>query len=387
MHRPHYRSASGWAPIITSVIRTFTWQKGESLPSGQASELVAEPPADGWVWVDLAGESPKTIEETCRGFGIPAPLIYEALAEGSLPMLEEHRDLIYVVLNTFHLGQGGRIAPNEVDIFIGPNFVLSIHDGEVASSAILMERLGQGIGLAAPSPSGLLAHMAMMGSRRYPVLIDQLEVELDSLEELAMRADPRALNEVYALRRDVIVLRRVLLPQRQIYDELAEDGHPLMDEPSRRELERVVDYQTQVLESLEAARSLLGSVLETYRGAVADQTNEIVRVLTVFSAILLPLTLISGVFGMNFVDIPLADEPTGFWLTVGAMALIALTLWLYFGRRRFVGTPRLSDLPRAVGLGIYHVGTAPIRAVADGIGTTIRYVTGTPTDEPGQDQT
>jgi magnesium transporter len=369
------------------VIRSFTWRKGESLPTGQDAELVVEPPPDGWVWVDLAAESPKTIEETCHTFGIPAPLIHEALAEGSLPMLEERRDLIYVVLNTFHLGPGGRIAPNEVDIFIGPDFLLSIHDGEVASSSILMERLDQGIGLAAPSPAGLLAHMAMMGSRRYPVLIDQLEVEFNSLEELAMRADPRALNEVYALRRDVIVLRRVLLPQRQIYDELAEDGHPLMDEPSRRELERVVDYQTQVLDSLEAARSLLGSVLETYRGAVADQTNEIVRVLTVFSAILLPLTLISGIFGMNFIDIPLADEPTGFWLTVGAMALIAATLWFYFGRRRFVGTPRLSDLPRAVGLGIYHVGTAPIRAVADGIGTTLRYVTGAPPDEADQDRT
>jgi magnesium transporter len=369
------------------VIRSFTWRNGESLPSDETSELVAEPPSDGWVWVDLAGESAEIVERTCRQFAIPPQLIQEALAEASLPMLEERRDLIYVVLNTFHLGPGGRIAPNEVDIFIGPDFVLSIHDGEAASSAIIMERLDQGIGLSAPSPSGLLAHLAMMGSRRYPVLIDQLEVELDSLEELAMRADPRALNEVYALRRDVIVLRRVLLPQRQIYDELVEDGHPLVDAASRRELERVVDYQAQVLESLEAARSLLGSVLETYRGAVADQTNEIVRVLTVFSAILLPLTLISGIFGMNFFQIPLADEPWGFWITVGAMALIALSLWFYFGRRRFVGTPRLSDLPRAVGLGIYHVGTAPIRVVADGIGTTIRYVTGAPTDEPGPDQT
>src|SRR5690606_14384017 len=162
--------------------------------------------------------------------------------------------------------------------------------------------------------------------------------------------------------------------------ELAEEGHPLVDEASRRELQRVVDYQSQVLETLEAARSLLGSVLETYRGAVADQTNQIVRVLTEFSPILLPHSHICGIFGMHFVAIPLAREPMGFWITVGAMALIAISLWLYFGRRRFVGTPRLSELPRAVGLGIYHVGTAPIRVVADGIEPTIRYVTGAPTD-------
>jgi magnesium transporter len=349
------------------VIHTFTWRDGLATPVRRTTDLPAEISPGEWVWVDLAEEQPDTVIQTCRSFGIPERFVDEALAEGSLPMLEEQRDLIYVVLNTFHVTSSGRLGPSEVDIFIGPNFVLSVHDGEVASSTMLMERLDQGMALSAPSPAGLLAQLAMVGSRRFPALIDALEIQLDSLEELAMRADARALNEVYALRRDVIVLRRVLVPQRQIYDELTEASHSLIDEPSSQEFERVSDYQAQILESLEAARSLLGSVLETYRGAVADQTNEIVRVLTVFSAILLPLGLIAGIFGMNFVEIPLTEEPTGFWITVGGMALIALALWLYFGLRKFVGTPRLRELPRAVGLGIYHVGTAPIRVVAGGI--------------------
>lgn len=338
---------------------------------------VPEIPDDGWIWVDVAGETPETVHEICRSFGIPEDLIAEALAETSLPMLEERRDLVYVVLDSFHSVPGERLGPSEVDMLIGPGFILSIHDREITATSMVIERLEQEIGLQVSTPSGLLAHLAMLGSRRVPGLIDQLETQLDSLEELAMRADPRALNEVYALRRDVILLRRVLGPQRQIYDDLAEEGHPLVDEASRREFERVTAYQTQILESLEAARSLLGSVLETYRGAVADQTNEIVRILTVFSAILLPLSLIAGIFGMNFVEIPLADDPLGFWITVIAMAALAVVLWVYFGRRRFVGAPRLSDLPRAVGLGIYHVGTAPIRVVAGGIGSTIRLVAGT----------
>lgn len=341
-------------------------------------------PPGGWVWVDLSAESPAAIVELCSSFDIPKPFIDEALAEASLPMIEERREMVYVVLNAFRSTQEGRLAPSEVDFFVGPNFVVSVHEGDIVSTTTVQERFEQGVGLSVATPSGLLAQLAMAGSRRLPALIDRLEGQLDVLEELAMAADPRALNEVYALRRDVIVMRRVLVPQRQIYDELAEPGsHPLVDEESRLEFERVADYQTQVLESLEAARSLLGSVLETYRGAIADRTNEIIRVLTVFSAILLPLTLVSGVFGMNFVDIPLADQEYGFWIMIGSMVLIAGGLWYYFGRRRFVGTPRLSDLPKAVGLGIYQVGTAPIRAVAGGIGSTIRLVTGSP-DDPNE---
>jgi len=344
-----------------------------------------EIPQGGWIWIDMSAESPTAIVELCSAFDIPKSFIDEALAEASLPMIEERREIIYVVLNAFRSTSEGRLAPSEVDFFLGPNFVISVHEGDIVSTTTVQERFDQGIGLTVPTPSGLLAQLAMVGSRRLPGLIDQLEGKLDVLEELAMAADARALNEVYALRRDVIVMRRVLVPQRQIYDELAEPGgHPLVDEDSRREFERVADYQAQVLESLETARSLLGSVLETYRGAVADRTNEIIRVLTVFSAILLPLTLISGIFGMNFVDIPLADHEYGFWIMVGAMALLAGVLWYYFGRRRFVGTPRLSDLPKAVGLGIYQVGTAPIRAVAEGIGSTIRLVTGNQDDRDGE---
>jgi magnesium transporter len=366
-HRLHYRDSLGLVSIIDVVIRSFTWVSGNSLPSANTTDILPEIPVDGWLWLDLSAESPKTIEETCRGFGIPERLIADTLAEGSLPLLEERRELIYVVLNAFRTTSTGRLGPSEVDLFIGTNFVLSIHDEEIPSIETVMDRLERGIGLTAASPAGLVAHLAMVGSRRFPALIDHVETQLDTLEELAMRADPRAINEVYALRRDVIFLRRVVVPQRQIYDELAEGGHLLLDEPSSREFARVADYQTQILESLDAARSLLGSVLETYRGAIADQTNEIVRVLTVFSAILLPLTLISGIFGMNFVEIPLADNPRGFWITVVAMAIGAVALWIYFGRRRFVRTPRLRDLPKAVGLGIFSIGTAPIRVVAGGI--------------------
>jgi magnesium transporter len=366
-HRLHYRDSPGSESIIDRVISSFTWAVGQSLPSAKGTDLVPDVPDDGWLWIDLSGEGPQAIEEVCRRYEIPERFISDALTEGSLPMLEEQRNLIYVVLNVFRPTPSGRIGPSEVDLFIGPNFVLSIHAEDIPSAQLVMDRFDRGIGLSAASPAGLVAQLAMVGSRRFPALIDHVEAQLDSLEELAMSANPRAINEVYALRRDVIVLRRVVVPQRQIYDELAEGGHLLLDEASRKEFERVADYQTQILESLDAARSLLGSVLETYRGAIADQTNEIVRVLTVFSAILLPLSVVSGIFGMNFVEIPLAENPAGFWITVGSMAVGAVALWTYFGRRRFVRTPRLRELPKAVGLGIFSIGTAPIRVVADGI--------------------
>lgn len=367
------------------VIRSFSWEEGVALPTGEAEGFVPDPSANGWVWVDVADEGPETIRAVCRRFGVHEPFIEETLREGSLPLLEEQRDLVYVVLNAFRTGSRGRLGTSEVDIFLGAGYLISIHDGDIVSTAMVQERLGQGASLPVPTPMGLLAYLAQVGNRRIPELIERLETHLDDLEELAMRADPRPITEVHALRRDLIVLRRVLVPQRQIYEELAEGAHPLIDEASRAAFERVSDYQAQILESLDAARSLLGSVLEAHRGAVADQTNEIVRLLTVFSAILLPLSLVAGIFGMNFIEIPLSGHPRGFWFVVGAMAAGAITLWLYFARRGFVGGPRLRDLPKAVGLGLVAIGVAPIKVVAEGIETTIRYVAGNAAEEEAEE--
>ncbi len=367
------------------MIRSFSWREGSAVATGPAEETVVDPAPGGWVWVDVADEDPGTIAEVCHRFGVDQAYIDEALTPGTLPLLEQQRDLVYVVLNSFRAGSGGRLATSEVDIFVGPGFLISVHREEIVSISLVRERLEQGVGLAVPAPMGLFAHLAMVGNRRIPTLIDQLESQLDGLEELAMQADPRAITEVHALRRDVVVMRRVLVPQLQIYDELAEGGHPLVDDASRTALAKVTDYQGQILESLDAARSLLGSVLETHRGAVADQTNEIVRVLTVFAAIMLPLTLVAGIYGMNFMEIPLAEHPWGFWILVGLMAAGAVALWTYFARRGFVGGPRLRDLPRAVGLGLFQMGVAPIKVVAEGIESTIRYVAGeTPTEEDAE---
>jgi magnesium transporter len=344
-------------------------------------------PAPGaWIWVDLSGETHENIRRACAVLGVEETLVEEAIEAGSLPLLEQKRDLIYVVLNVFVASEGGRLRSTELDLFLGPDFLISIHDEDLASSRAVQERIAQGGELPVPTPAGLLAHLAMVKSRQIPTLIDALEDQLEDLEEKAMTADPRTITQVHALRRDVIVMRRVLVPQRQIYDELAEGGSPLIDEASRHAFDRVADYQTQTIESLEAARSLLTSVLETHRGAVADQTNEIVRVLTVFAAILLPLTLVTGVYGMNFLNLPLAGHEYGFWIILGSMAVSGVALWLYFGRRGFVGAPRLSELPKAVGLGLYHVGTAPIRVMAEGIESTMRMV-GLGDEEPeGEEQ-
>jgi len=110
---------------------------------------------------------------------------------------------------------------------------------------------------------------------------------------------------------------------------------------------------------------VLGAVLETYRSTVAERTNEVMKVLTVFTAILLPLSLVAGIYGMNFAHMPELRWRLGYLWALAVMLVVALALWVYFARRGFVGGPRIGQAPRVVGKGL-----------ADLVRLTIKPVTG-----------
>lgn len=289
-------------------------------------------------------------------------------------MVEASHDYLFTIVYGFATGQGARLKTTRLAVFVGVDFLVTASVDELPGLLWVQSQIVEGATLSDPSPIELLASLALAGSRRLLPLIQELEQQIDDLEGLAIEADPRTITRAYALRRDVILLRRSLGPQRAVYEDLARARHRVMNDKVASDFLRVANYQGQALDSLEAAQSLLESVLEIHRGAVADQTNEIVQVLTVFSAVLLPLGLIAGIFGMNFIVIPGTDHPNGFWILMGTMTLLALGLWVYFARRGFVGAPRLRDLPKAAGLGLIHIGVAPIKVVAGGIESTMRFV-------------
>lgn len=340
-------------------------------------------PGPGYVWLDLSGEPGSEIWRFADVLGLDRSSIEEALDISLLPRIDEYERYVFVVLNGLVADTGQRLTTSEIDLFVAEHFLVTIHREDSAAVDWIQAQGEQLSHANLETPSHLAALIAHISTRTYLPIIDALEQRLDVLEELAMGADPRTVPEVHALRRDVVVLRRSVAPMRDVFGEAANSVHPAIDPGAQRLFDRVYQQLLLVVESFDGARNLLSSVQETYRGAVADQTNEIVKVLTVFSAVLLPLSVIASIWGMNFVEIPVAEHPWGFFILAGTMALVAIGLWVYFVRRGFVGGPRLKELPKSVGLGLLQIGTLPVKLAIGGIETTIRQV-GRIVSEPGE---
>lgn len=353
---------------------------GDHLIARPLAEMDAARQDGGWIWLDVTGPTSEELWDIAERFALDALSIEDVMDVKLLPKLDHHPDYLFLVLHGVVTGIDRRLDTAELDVFVGSDFIVSIHADRLAGVESLVDHLDDGHQVTAATPAALAAEITGAGVRRLLPLLDHLDERIEALEELAVQADPATLRESHALRRDVIMLRRALGPQRDVTLRLSQPGSALVDEPAQRAFSDVYDHQFRLVESLDSARSLLASVVETYRGAVAERTNEVMKVLTVFSAVLLPLTLVAGIWGMNFVDIPVARMRWGFYGMMAAMIAFGVSLWAYFVRRGFIGGPQLRDVPKAIGLGLIHAGTAPVRVV-----TTSRIVKRRDAALPGGD--
>jgi magnesium transporter len=321
-------------------------------------ELAAAHRDAEWVLdlTDPSEEQPALIGQVC---GLDALSLQDVIDVTMFPKVDDHGEYLFVVLHGVIAEGQERLATGEFDVFIGRDFLVTAYRSPLVAVDWMADQVTRNPALTASKVAGI----AEAGGRRYLPLLDALDDRIEEIGELAIVADPQTLSESQALRRDVILLRRVLGPQRDVLRELATTSSPVPSDQAKRGFGDVYDHHFRPVEYLDAGRALLGSAVATYRGAVAERTNEVMKVLTVFSVILLPLSLVAGLWGMNFAEIPASAERWGFVGILGLMAVIAGGLWGYFARRGFVGGPRLRELPEAVGLGLIHVATAPIRVV------------------------
>ncbi|MDP9494277.1 MAG: magnesium transporter CorA family protein [Actinomycetota bacterium] len=332
-----------------------------------ADELDACLREGGWIWLDVVGPTEAEVVAVGARFGFDHLSIQDVLDVSHLPKLDEFDDFLFVVLHGVVTGEQRRLETSELDLFIGSDFLVTFHPMPLTSVDWVAEKAGISNHLVIRSPALTAAAIAEAGSRRYLPLLDALDDGIEELEDLSFVGDPSTLSLTHALRRDVIVLRRIVGPQSEVLHQLSQTPTALLNDEARRAFRDVYDNLFRVVRWLDASRALLSGVGETYRGVVAERTNEVMKILTVFSAILLPLALVTGIWGMNFFNLPWADEPWGFLAVIGFMGFVAVGLWLYFARLGFVGGPKLRDLPRSIGLGLVQIGTAPVRAVADAL--------------------
>jgi magnesium transporter len=316
--------------------------------------------ADGaFVWLDVRRRDPVELDELGERFRFDPATIEDILDVEQLPKYDNYGDHLFVILHALTTDDD-RLDTHEVDCFLTSQMLVTVRSEPIAGLEWLWDAVQAHPYMAEHGSDELFAQLAEVIGRRYIEVIDAIESRTDALADSALTADPNVLAEVQILRREEATIRRVLRPQRLVIGALRSNVAGFFTGESIKLLTDAYDVHNLVVESLESTRGLLTDTLDTYRGASAERQAQATSLLTVYAAILLPLTLITGWYGMNVSNLPGSSSRWGWISVTGLMVVFAVVSWVIFVRAGMIGRPRLRGGRSLVG-GLAEVAKAPVK--------------------------
>ena len=342
-------------------------------------------PDAGWVWIDITAgrDDHDELADLAEQLGLDTLAVRDTVEDIDLPKVDDFGTFMLVVL---HALSEERIETYELDCFLSERRLVTIHEQRSPSVDVLWDGVLRRPELASGGPDEALARLADVATRRLVCVLDVFDDRNDELIKRALTADADFLMEITAVRADLAALRRAVHPQREALDILRHSISPLISDGGRRRFSDVFDTASRAAQGVDGARTALAETLDAYRGAEARQATEVTKVLTVYAAIMLPLSLVAGFFGMNFVDLPLLSSPTGWLIVTGFMAFIAflsLGVFVSLGWTRRTsgrsagailgrGLVEAARTPAQLVGAVFEISTMPMRSVAGSVTGALR---------------
>jgi magnesium transporter len=269
----------------------------------EGPERVAPPPAGTVRWIDLGAQDDEQLELLRQRFDFHPLAIEDCAHFDQRPKLEEFRDCLFLVTQGFSCpGEHVReLDLHELHAFLGDEFLVTVHLDHIAALDDVWQRASTDATIVRRGAAFLYYLIADgLADNNFPI-IDKIADELEELED-AVLDNPRRqdLTRIFQLKHHLVAMRKVLSPQRDVLSMLAKRGDPRVGEQTSLYFRDVYDHLARINESIEANRDLLGNALDAYLSAVSNRTNEIMKYLTLMSAVFLPLAFIVGFFGQNF---------------------------------------------------------------------------------------
>jgi magnesium transporter len=229
------------------------------------------------------------------------------------------------------------VETTELAFFMGKNYVVTTHDVPMRSVSSMLELVRKD-GRLMRRGADFLAHDIVDS------LVDNIMPTIEGMDEKNDQLETEALHEpkretlmsIMQLKRSILALTRVILPQREIVNRLSRGEYALISERAQIYYRNIYDHLVRIEMLTLGLRDMTESVLNTYLSSVSNRMNEVMKVLTLIATIFIPLTFIVGIYGMNFVNIPELEWRYGYFIILIVMAVIGISLVIYFKRKRWL---------------------------------------------------
>ncbi|WP_394828373.1 magnesium/cobalt transporter CorA [Pendulispora albinea] len=293
------------------------------------------------LWIDLGEKSDELDAMLTNDFGLHPLVIEDIWCDRALPKIEDFDDYLYVLMHGVkHGADVQELALVEVDIVVGRSWVITHHHGAGCVGAA-RQNLSRSPKSLKKGPAWVLHAVLDHLVDDYLPILDAFDDELDKLDEAVIhkagtRGGHRVLKRLFTLKRTLQSLRRISVQQREILLRLSRGEFDEVPEKAMPFFRDVYDHFAHVTDLTDSYRELAGNAIESYLSLQSNHMNEVMKTLTMMSTVMLPLTFIAGVYGMNFEHMPELKWLHGYPFSLSLMAVIALAIILWFRHKRWL---------------------------------------------------
>ncbi|MDZ7936218.1 MAG: magnesium/cobalt transporter CorA [Emticicia sp.] len=293
-------------------------------------------------WLDVDGiHEVHIIEEIGKHYHLHPLLLEDILNTEQKPKLEHFGEQnIFVIMKMLQFNDElSEIESEHVALVLGKNYLISFQELDKTDIfSPVFARLKASVGKTRKGKADYLFYsLCDLVVDNYYVVLEQFREKLEDVEiKIIENPHPDDQKLLYELRRELMQIRKAVLPLREIFGMLARDDSDLLQASTYLYLRDVYDHILQTLETIESYREMIENIQNIYLTSLSNKMNSVMKTLTVFTAIFMPLTFIAGIYGMNFNNMPELRHPDGYFYTIGGMVGISVVLWIYFKWKKYV---------------------------------------------------
>ena len=308
----------------------------ENCLAADISELRAE---DGNViWADVSDPTSRDFEELAEEFGFHHLSIEDCRNAHQRPKVEEYSGYYFLVLYEAELaGPSDRLELRELNIFLGKNYLVTVHSRPIRAIGTAA-RLWHEWTDRAEQGSGLLAYLLIDGIvDDYLPLLDIISERMDDLED-SIFGEWRAevIEDIFTIKKKLLYLRRSITPLRDVFNTMLRREQPIFPREIHVYFQDVFDHLIRVADTIDSLRDMLSSTMDAYLSVSGNRMNKIMKRLTSIATILMSVTLIAGIYGMNFDLMPELKWRYGYVFALASMVGVGLTLYVYLKKVKWI---------------------------------------------------
>ncbi len=292
-------------------------------------------------WINIDGlHDVEILKRLDIHLGIHPLVLEDILNTEQRPKVDDYGEYIFVVLKMLYLAENKKdIVTEQVSLILAANYVISFQEeGTRDVFETIRDRIRNDKGRIRKLGTDALAYSLIDATVDYYfVILEMIGAEIEVLEEKLIKRPTSDIPEIlHKLRRDMIFLRKQVWPTREVVNNLQRNESSLLQKSTMIYFRDVYDHTIQIIDTIDSFRDILGGLHDIYLSSISNRLNEIMKVLTIFTAVFIPLTFIAGIYGMNFKSMPELEWRYGYFMVLGVMALTGVCMIVYFKKKKWI---------------------------------------------------